>query len=158
MTSHHGTIALLEPRDAVRLTSRDGSSGQLRVVAALRELPRDAPVLREAIKAARRRGSELVVLHAVPLSFAQRSVGLDRALEQGRQLLADAEAEATAAGVPTSVRLERVRPYELVGEGLDADLLVIGGPPAGSPRGLGLVAQSAARHAPCPVLVVPHEG
>lgn len=154
MTSHHGPVHLLEPADTVRLPGR---SGCLRVVAALHDLPRDLPVLHEAIAAAQDVGGELVVLHAVPLSFAHRSVGLDDALERGRRLLAGAVAVATARHVPVTARLDRVRPHELVGESLDADLLVIGGPPTAAPRRLGLVAQSAARHAPCPVVVVPRK-
>jgi nucleotide-binding universal stress UspA family protein len=53
-----------------------------------------------------------------------------------------------------------VRPYELVGEALHADLLVVGGArtdrTAGGPgSGPGLVAHSALHHAPCPVLLTP---
>ena len=70
--------------------------------------------------------------------------------------------------MPSSSRatqLLRVRPHELVGEALDADLLVVGGPrtdtgrpTAGrrsSPAVSGLVAHSALHHAPCPVLLAP---
>jgi nucleotide-binding universal stress UspA family protein len=42
----------------------------------------------------------------------------------------------------------------MVGELLDADVLVIGGPRAGRSGRLGLVAESATVHAPCAVLVV----
>jgi nucleotide-binding universal stress UspA family protein len=51
--------------------------------------------------------------------------------------------------------LARVRPHELVGEELDADLLVVGGPRADVPDRLGLVARSALHHAPCAVLLIP---
>ena len=107
MTYRHGVVHLLEPEDTVRLA--DGH--RPRVVAALRELPEDQPVLAEAVNAARRLDGELVLLHAVPLSFAERSVGLDRAVERGERMLTDATAQATAAGrSPEEARLVRTRP------------------------------------------------
>jgi nucleotide-binding universal stress UspA family protein len=127
-----------------------------RVVAAVRELPDDEPVLAEAVAVSRKLGGTLVLLHAVPLSFAERSVGLDRALEHGRRVLDDATARVVAAGAaPPRTRLMRMWPHELVGERLDADLLVIGGPRPRPPRRVGLVASSALAHAPCSVLLVP---
>jgi nucleotide-binding universal stress UspA family protein len=52
----------------------------------------------------------------------------------------------------------RVRPHELVGEGLDADLLVLGGPRHRIPARVGLVGCSAVQHAPCPVLLAARPG
>ena len=156
MTSRHGSQALLGPEDTVLL--RTGGP-RPRVVAALGELPGDEPVLAEAVAAARRLDGELVVLHAVPVSFAQRSVGLDRAVHCGNRMLAEAASFAAAAGwAPKEAQLVRMRPHELVGERLEADLLVIGGPRGGGHRRLGLVTGSAIGHAPCALLVVPRPG
>jgi nucleotide-binding universal stress UspA family protein len=50
------------------------------------------------------------------------------------------------------VALVRAWPHEILGERLDADLLVLGGQRAGSNDRVGLVglvAASAVRHAPC---------
>jgi nucleotide-binding universal stress UspA family protein len=105
-------------------------------------------------------------VHAVPCSFGERSVDLAGAVAHGRRLLdaAAAHAEALRAGLVPNTQLLRVRPHELVGEALDADLLVVGGPRTGprtdhpgsvQPGGLSLVAHSALHHAPCPVLLTP---
>jgi nucleotide-binding universal stress UspA family protein len=127
-----------------------------RVVAALAGLPDDGPVVADAARCAARAGAVLTLVHAVPRSFAERSVGLAAALTRGRRLLDTAAARAVThePGLPVECRLSRVRPHELVGETLDAQLLVVGG---GRPQrpGPGLVACSALHHAPCPVLVVP---
>ena len=129
-----------------------------RVVAAVHRLPDDAPVVADAAACAARTGARLTVVHAVPRSFGERSVGLAGAVSQGRVLL-DAVTGHLAA--TAEVELLRAQPYELVGEALDADLLVVGGrrlegaPPRGLGNGPGLVAQSALHHAPCPVLLVP---
>ena len=88
-------------------------------------------------------------------------MGLDTAVAHGRRLLDAAASRATAQepGLVVDCELLRVRPYELVGGTLDADLLVVGGPRtqhrgARAPGG-GLVAHSALHHAPCPVLLTP---
>jgi nucleotide-binding universal stress UspA family protein len=127
-----------------------------RFVAAVRGLPADGPVVRDAAACAARAGAALTLVHAVPHSFAERSVGLAAALAHGRRLL-DAAARQAAVqepDLPVDTTLLRMRPHELVGEALDADLLVLGG---GRPHrpGPGLVACSALHHAPCPVLLVP---
>jgi nucleotide-binding universal stress UspA family protein len=135
-------------------------SGPRRVVAAVQALPDDAPVLVDAAAVALHMGAELVVTHGVPTSFAERSVGLDAAVDNARRLLEAAVGAAVDAvpGLTVEPRLLRVRPHEMVGEGLDADLLVLGGPRVPAPGGLGLVACSALHHAPCPVLLVPRVG
>ncbi|WP_214401425.1 universal stress protein [Pseudonocardia lacus] len=155
MTYRRGTVTLLGPDDTVRIGGPRRHEPP-RVVAALHELPGDGPVLAEAVAAARRMGGELVLVHAVPLSFAERSVGLEEAVRRGERMLAAAAASAAAAGVaPKEALLVRVRPHELVGAPVEADLLVIGGPPADDPQRLGPVTRSAARYAPCALLVVP---
>ncbi len=129
-----------------------------RVVAALRDLPGDSVVLAEATAAAAHLGATLTVAHAVPRSFAERSVALEEAVERGRTQLATAIRAATSrlsGGSHVHSRLVRIRPHELVGEALDADLLVIGGPRADSGDRAGLVLNCALQHAPCPVLLAP---
>jgi nucleotide-binding universal stress UspA family protein len=132
-------------------------SGPPRVVAAVRRLPDDSGTLGEAAASARHLGAELVVAHGLPASFGERSIGLDSAVQDADHLL-EAAVEAASAAAP-DVRvgswLARVRPHELVGEPLDADLLVLGGPHQDRPDRLGLVARSALFHAPCPVLLTP---
>jgi nucleotide-binding universal stress UspA family protein len=119
-------------------------------------------VVADAVACAAAVDGALTFVHAVPRSFAERSVDLDGAVAHGLRLLDAAVAESVAlrpALVPAT-QLLRVRPHELVGEALDADLLVVGGARSGGPGsvqpgGLGLVAHSALHHAPCPVLVTP---
>jgi nucleotide-binding universal stress UspA family protein len=132
-------------------------SGPRRVVAAVQCLPDDAPVLAAAAAAAVHMGAELVVAHGVPTSFGARSVGLDAALDRAHRLLDEAVADVLDAAPGLSVErwLLRVHPHEMVGEGLDADLLVLGGPRTSPPGPLGLVACSALHHAPCSVLLAP---
>ena len=132
------------------------------VVAAVRSLPDDAPVVADAAACAARMGARLTVVHAVPRSFAERSVGLAGAVAHGQRLLDTAAEQAVAhePGLRVDCQLLRVRPYELVGEGLHADLLVVGGArtdrtASGPGAGPGLVAHSALHHAPCPVLLTP---
>lgn len=128
-----------------------------RVVAAVRSLPDDASVLADALDATAQLDGVLVVLHGVPLSFGERSVGRTEALHRGRDLLAQAHALVDRASreVPVEVGLVPAWPHELVGELLDADLLVLGGPRIGSDGRVGLVAASAVQHAPCAVLLAP---
>jgi nucleotide-binding universal stress UspA family protein len=128
-----------------------------RVVAAVRDLRSDGAVLAEAAEAADQLDAALVLAHGVPLSFGERSVGLADALDRGRAVLAEAadRVASTHPGRTVTTRLLRLRPYELVGEQLDADLLVIGGSRPRIPARLGLVACSALQHAPCPVLLTP---
>lgn len=134
-----------------------------RVVAAVRDLPGDARVLAEAAGGAGQLGAELVVAHGVPVSFGERSVGLPQALDRGRRVLDAATAHLAAAAprLPVVPVLVRRHAHEIVGEDLDADLLVLGGPrpsDGSGPVAPGLVALSALHHAPCPVLLVPRAG
>lgn len=134
-------------------------TGPPRVVAAVRRLPDDRRTLTDAAACARHLGAEIVVAHALPASFGERSIGLDTAARDADRLLEAAVTAASAAAPDVRVGswLARVRPHELVGELLDADLLVLGGPRRGRPDRLGLVARSALFHAPCPVLLTPRE-
>jgi nucleotide-binding universal stress UspA family protein len=137
------------------------------VVAAVAALPDDGAVVADAVDCADATGAALTFVHAVPFSFGERSVDLAGAVARGQHLLdtAASAARALSAGLSPATQLLRVRPHELVGEALDADLLVIGGPRTGhrrtdhrssvQPGGLGLVAHSALHHAPCPVLLTP---
>jgi nucleotide-binding universal stress UspA family protein len=145
------------PGDLV-LVLRPGLDGTRphRVVAAVRDLDAEAAVLRHAAQIAAGSGAEFTVLHAVPWSFGERSVGLDAAVHTGRRLL-DEAARRVAADAPAVVcrtRLVRAHPHEAVAGTVPADLLVLGGPRAGRAE-LGLVICTAVQHAPCPVLLVP---
>ncbi|OLT01339.1 hypothetical protein BJF90_32280 [Pseudonocardia sp. CNS-004] len=127
------------------------------VVAAVRGFPDDAQSLTDAVACAGHMGADLVVAHGLPTSFGERSIGLEAAVQDAGRLL-DAAVRAASSGVPgLHVRawLARVRPDELVGELLDADLLVLGGPRPDRWGQLGLVARSALFHAPCAVLLTP---
>jgi nucleotide-binding universal stress UspA family protein len=146
-----GRVLLLRPPEPHATTTRPP-----RVVAALRGLPDDGPVVADAAACAARAGVALTLVHAVPRSFAERSVGLESALAAGQRLLDAATDHVTVLERRVSVTCEllRMHPYELVGEALDAHLLVVGGRRPDRPE-LGLVAHSALHHAPCPVLLVP---
>jgi nucleotide-binding universal stress UspA family protein len=136
-----------------------GSAGTLlrQVTAALHHLPDDEPVLAAAADTARQVGGPLMLTHALPISFAEHSVGLRSALAHAHHVL-DAAARRLAADNPDLIvetRLLRAHPHELVGENLDTGLLVIGGPRRRFTDDLGLVARTALNHATCPVLIVP---
>jgi hypothetical protein len=144
-----GDLVLVVPPDLDGATPRH-------LVAALRDLDAEPGVLRHAAQVAEETGGELVVLHAVPWSFGERSIGLDAAVDAGRTLLA-AAVRWTAARTPDvrcRATLVRAHPHEAVGGNLLADLLVLGGPRPGRPEP-GPVVSTALQHAPCPVLLVP---
>ena len=76
---------------------------------------------------------------------------LERALEDAGDLAAGVAIEPVVRlGAPAQVLLE---------EAQDADLLVVGSRGLGGFRGLllGSVGQQCAHHAPCPLVIVPHE-
>jgi hypothetical protein len=155
------TVAALAGRSVLVVgPPADGRAGTGRVVAAVRDLPSDVAVLTEAALAAAALDAVVVPVHCVPLSFGERSVGLTDALARGHEVLDAAVAQLTAdvPGLTVLPRLLRVRPHELVGEGLDADLLVLGGPRHRIPARVGLVGCSAVQHAPCPVLLASRPG
>lgn len=128
-----------------------------RVVAAVRRFPDDALAVSEAAACAESMGGDLVVAHGLPASFGERSIDLDDTVRFAGRLLETAirTAESTSPGLLVRPWLARVLPHELVGEQLDADLLVLGGPRTDRWERLGLVARSALFHAPCPVLLTP---
>lgn len=143
--------------DVVLVIRPDLAGGRPACVAvAVRDLDAEAAVLAHAAQVAAESAEYLIVMHAVPWSFGERSVGLAAALDHGRLLVTEAAERVTAAapGVQVVPRLVRAHPHEAVGEALDADLLVLGGPRPGG-AGPGLVIRSALQHAPCPVLLVP---
>ncbi|SHK75278.1 Universal stress protein family protein [Pseudonocardia thermophila] len=124
-----------------------------RVVVGVQEMPEDAPVVEEAARCAAALGAAIEVLHAVPRSFGEKSVGLRDALDRGCEILDEARRLVPDADV--TVRLVRAHPHEVVGERVEADLLLLGGPRPTADGALGLVALSAVHHAACPVLLVP---
>jgi hypothetical protein len=142
---------------SVLVTHPDRPSGSGPVVAAVRDLPDDDAVVAEAASAARELGTSLTLAHVVPLSFAERSVRLDDAVQHGRRLLAYAVGQLAVSAPDLTVlpKLCRRRPHELVGEELEAVLLVVGGPRPTHPARVGLVASSAVQHAQTSVLLVP---
>lgn len=76
---------------------------------------------------------------------------LRRAVEDAGDAARDVDVETVVReGQPATV---------LLGEAADADLLVVGSRGLGGFRGLllGSVGQQCAHHAPCPVVIVPHE-
>jgi nucleotide-binding universal stress UspA family protein len=114
-------------------------------------------VLVEGLDAATHLNGTLTVLHGVPLSFGERTVGRAEAVRNGEDLLERARAflEGADTDVAVEVALVQAWPHEIVGELLDADLLALGGPRTGSGGRVGLVAASALGHAPCAVLLAP---
>lgn len=134
--------------------ARDAPS---RVVAAIGGLPRDAGVLAEAAACAAHLDVPLDLVHGVPLAFAERSVGLDQALEHGERLL-DAAARQVAICAPelkVTTRLVRARAHELVTEVPENELLVLGmahHPTRPEPH---LAGMSAIHFSPGPILFVP---
>jgi nucleotide-binding universal stress UspA family protein len=141
------------------LVNRPGRTASIMscVVAAVHELPDDIEVLLNAAACARALAGTLLLVHAVPLSFAERSVGLDAALARGRATLGTGTQilARTGPSVPATTRLLRAHPHELICQVVEADLVVVGGAPIGSSTTLGLVTASAILHATSPVLVVP---
>ncbi|MFR9802388.1 universal stress protein [Pseudonocardia sp. RS010] len=144
-------------RAAVLLLRRDTTQPPRRIVVAVQEHAADRPVVDAAVSAAAACRARLRVVHAVPRSFGERSVGLAEAVERGRRLVSSV-GTAEEPGVAVSRDLVRAWPHEVLDETLDADLLVVGGPRPEGPTDLGLTARAAVVHAPCSVLVVPRAG
>ncbi|MEU7815227.1 universal stress protein [Pseudonocardia sp. NPDC049154] len=140
-------------RGAVLLLRGDASPPR-RIVAAVQEHEADQPVVAAAASAAEACRARLRIVHAVPRSFGERSIGLAEAVERGRQLVTSVGV-AEGPGVRADRDLVRAWPHEVLDETLDADLLVVGGLRPHGPDELGLTARTAVVHAPCAVLVVP---
>lgn len=135
----------------------EGHAAPTRVAAALGALPRDAAVLAEAEACAEHLGVPLILLHGVPLDFAERSVGLAEALERGDRLLDTAKQEVVTVAPDIEVipRLVRERAHELVTEISGTELLVLGmSHNPGQPRP-HLAGMSAIHFAPGSILFVP---
>jgi nucleotide-binding universal stress UspA family protein len=149
-SNHAGASVLLHRGSAIPPKRR-------RTVAALGDLPADEAVLLHAAACAAALGGPLMLVHAVPVSFGERSIGLDAAVAHGEAVLATAS--ALLAGkepeVEVVTRLVRSRAHEEVAAECTAALLVLGGARVGSGDPLGLVALSAVHHAGCPMLLVP---
>jgi nucleotide-binding universal stress UspA family protein len=131
-----------------------------RIVVALQDLPADEPVLHAATDAARALGAAVLVVHAVPTSFGERSIALPEAVGRGEELLA-LGARLVRRRCPTVLvgrSLVREWPHEAVAHIRETDLLILGGPHPGTRAGLGLTAQAAVAHAPGSVLLVPRSG
>ncbi|MCE0765424.1 universal stress protein [Pseudonocardia kujensis] len=146
--------AALHRHRAVLVHRPDVASPPHRLVAAVQEYDADRPVVDAAVSAAKVCHGRLRILHAVPRSFGERSVGLAEAVDRGRRLVSTIGA-AEEPGVPVGRDLVRAWPHEILDETLEADLLVVGGPRPNGPAELGLTALTAVVHAPCSVLVVP---
>ncbi|MFC5951967.1 universal stress protein [Pseudonocardia lutea] len=144
-------------RGAVLLLRRDPAGPPRRIVAAVQEHEADRPVVAAAASAATACRAGLRIVHAVPRSFGERSVGLAEAVERGHRLVASVGG-AEELGVTVRRDLVRAWPHEILDETLDADLLVVGGPRPNGPAELGLTARAAVVHAQCSVLVVPRAG
>jgi nucleotide-binding universal stress UspA family protein len=126
--------------------------------------------LRFALDEARLRGSAVraVAVWQVPATWYGGTLappvdGLDEELEAGtrrtlERALAGAGERAAGLDVESVVR-EGAPARVLLEEADDAELLVVGSRGLGGFRGLllGSVSQQCSHHAPCPVVVVPHE-
>jgi len=114
-----------------------------------------------AVDEARRRGAELVVLHAWHLPTAPANpyaaVGSAVFRDAGEEVLARAVGELQGSVPHVTTRLVMGSPaVSLCEEAGRADLIVVGGRGRGHLAGalVGSVSQGCARHAPCPVVVV----
>ncbi len=116
-----------------------------------------------ALEEAQLRGMSVLLLHGVDvgLSAADPYGGgyvLEQLQDAGRDVLAAAEAVATAAGVPCETRMELGSPpYLLVEASRGAGMLVVGSRGHGGFAGLllGSVSGAVVHHAHCPVVVIP---
>jgi nucleotide-binding universal stress UspA family protein len=157
--SHHvslpliRTVAGLAGHTVFVARPSTGHPGPRRVIAAIHDLPTDVCTLVEAARCARFLGAEVEITHAVPVSFAERSVGLAAALDRAAALLAASARQLAGDAFPVRTTLRRMYPHELVGTELEADLLVLGWSHQHEP--LGPVTLAALNTARCPLLLVP---
>lgn len=120
--------------------------------------------LRWAVDEARRRGATLEVVHAwrrIPVTDYFVHEPEPGGSARFAQAVLD---QAVDAEDTTGVTVERklvpgTGAYALIHEGKGAALLVVGSRGRGGFGGLllGSVSQQAAHHAPCPVVIIPHE-
>ena len=137
----------------VRFPSQGSSN--VRVVAAIGRLPEDELVLRWAAEFAAGPGGELVLAHAVPLAFGERSCQLAEAEDAGLALLRHAAGTVGGKwrGLAIRTELARGHPHDLLANPLGADLLVMGDYPAAAGEPPGALVRTALHHAPCTVMV-----
>jgi nucleotide-binding universal stress UspA family protein len=125
--------------------------------------------LRFAIEEARIRGGEVKAVSAwhvpavvyevgwtaAPIDLAEFPKLAQESLEKTLE-----EAGVAAAGVTVTPVVREGQPADILCEEAEgADLLVVGSRGLGGFRGLllGSVSQQCANHAPCPVVIIPHE-
>src|SRR3954453_1148039 len=98
--------------DPVLVVPPDPAGTEVRHVAAsVHDLPDDAPVLLAAADTARYVGGPLVLTHGLPVSFAERSVGLRSALTQARSMLEAAAGRLAADSPDLTVETRLVRAH-----------------------------------------------
>ena len=133
----------------------DGSEGSL-------------AALRFAIEEAKIRGVEVKAVNAwhVPPAvygggWAPAGVDFDEFRKLAEASLEETVAKVGTAGVSVTPILREGQPADILcAEAAEADLLVVGSRGLGGFRGLliGSVSQQVVHHAPCPVVVLPHDG
>jgi nucleotide-binding universal stress UspA family protein len=131
--------------------------------------PGSVAALRFAIEEAQRRRAEIRAVNAWHIPAAAYGSGIAPApislsdFEQLGTTALDSALKEVAASVNgvkiTPVVREGQATEVLIDEAKDADLLVVGSRGLGGFRGLllGSVSQQCTQHAPCPVVVIPHE-
>jgi nucleotide-binding universal stress UspA family protein len=124
--------------------------------------------LRFAFDEGRRRGAEVKVVKAwevPPLAYGAgwsvpvHAEDYEKVAETEFQKIIEDVAETSAGVTVTPVLCEGQAASVLCAQAADADLLVVGSRGLGGFRGLllGSVSQECAHHAPCPVVIIPHE-
>jgi nucleotide-binding universal stress UspA family protein len=158
---HHATVPV-----AIVRPDGEGPRETGRVVVGTDGSERSRPAVRWALEEGRRRGSTVTVLHSWHLPFTAASPWVVTALdadefEEGARLNLDGLlATEDTSGVEVERRtVHGTAAAALIEAAADADLVVVGSRGIGGFRGLvlGSVSQQVARHAPCPVVVVPSD-
>ena len=142
-----------------------------RIVVGIDGSEESRPALRWAIDEARLRGWQVHAVHAWEYPYLGGSLGymslpnadLAEQVQQHAREILDEAADAVI-GDDDDIYVERVieegpAPRVLLEAARYADLLVVGSRGRGGFSGLllGSVSQVCSQHAPCPVLIVPHE-
>ena len=124
--------------------------------------------LRWAVAEAQSRGAHLQIVHAWqlpyvgPTPFAGMAIDLDDLEASARAELEQAVADIDLTGLAAPaemVLVNRAPAVALVEAAKGADLLVVGTRGRGGFAGLllGSVSQQLTHHAPCPIVIVPHQ-
>jgi nucleotide-binding universal stress UspA family protein len=93
--------------------------------------------------------------------WAPAGVDFDEFRKLAEASLEETVAKVGTAGVSVTPILREGQPADILcAEAAEADLLVVGSRGLGGFRGLliGSVSQQVVHHAPCPVVVLPHDG